>query len=113
LVAERHMPQQYREQVIPLREQIVASSQRHVNYMLIGVFQLLQFKQQEIAARREYIEVVRDYWIARAELEQAVGGPLPQVASSAQPTTQPTGQSIPSTQEVPEATQQHQHGGQP
>jgi cobalt-zinc-cadmium efflux system outer membrane protein len=113
LVAERQMAQRYREQLIPLREQIVASSQRHVNYMLIGVFQLLQVKQQEITARREYIEAVRDYWMARAELEQAVGGQLPPAPSSVQPTTPPTGHPAPSTQEVPEATHQHEHGGQP
>lgn len=113
LVAERQMAQRHREQLIPLREQITASSQRHVNYMLIGAFQLLQFKQQEITARREYIEAVRDYWIARAELEQAVGGQLPQTARPVQSPTQPTGQATPSIQEVPEATQQHQHGGQP
>jgi cobalt-zinc-cadmium efflux system outer membrane protein len=113
LVAERQMAQRYREQLIPLREQITASSQRHFNYMLIGAFQLLQFKQQEITARREYIEAVRDYWIARADLEQAVGGQLSPAAFSIQPTTPPTGYPAPSTQEVPEATHQHEHGGQP
>lgn len=113
LVAERQMAQRYREQLIPLREQITASSQRHFNYGLIGAFQLLQFKQQEITARREYTEAVRDYWIARAELEQAVGGQLPHTARPVQSPTQPTGQSTPSIQEVPEATRQHQHGGQP
>jgi cobalt-zinc-cadmium efflux system outer membrane protein len=110
LVAERQMLERYREQLIPLREQIVASAQRHQNYMLIGVFQLLQFKQQEITTRREYIEAVRDYWIAKAELEQTVGGELPQAAT---PTTQPLGSATPSTQEVPEPTHQHQRGGQP
>ena len=107
------MMERYREQLIPLREQIVASSQRHQNYMLIGVFQMLQFKQQEITTRREHLEAVRDYWIASAELEQAVGGQLPQSTLPIQSPTPPTGQSTPSIQEVPEATHQHQHGGQP
>ena len=33
-------------------------------------------KQNEVAAERSYIETWRDYWIARAELERAVGGSL-------------------------------------
>ncbi|MBI4343274.1 MAG: TolC family protein [Candidatus Omnitrophica bacterium] len=77
LTAQRRIAERYREHVLPLHQQIVTSSQRHYNYMLLGAFQLLQFKQEEIAARRAYIEALRDYWIARAELERAVGGTLP------------------------------------
>jgi len=40
------------------------------------VFNLLQAKRDEIAAYRGYIEAVRDYWIARTELERAVAAPL-------------------------------------
>jgi cobalt-zinc-cadmium efflux system outer membrane protein len=109
LMAERQLVERYRDRLVPLREQIVDSSQKHFNYMLIGAFQLLQFKQQEITARREYIEAVRDYWIARAELEQVVGGRLPAVVST--PTPSPTPESS-TPQEVP-AQDTHQHGGQP
>ena len=63
--------------MIPLRERLVAESQRFYNFMLIGVYQLLQAKQDEIAAYRGYIEAVRDYWVARSDLERAVGGRLP------------------------------------
>jgi cobalt-zinc-cadmium efflux system outer membrane protein len=76
LTVQRGIAERYREHVLPLRQQILTSSQRHYNSMLIGAFQLLQFKQEEIAARQEYIEAVRDYWIAHAELERAVGGTL-------------------------------------
>jgi cobalt-zinc-cadmium efflux system outer membrane protein len=67
----------YRTTVIPLRERIVALSQRHYDAMLLGVYQLLLAKQAEVNAYREYIEAVRDYWIARSELEHALGGKLP------------------------------------
>jgi cobalt-zinc-cadmium efflux system outer membrane protein len=56
--------------------------------MLLGVFQLLLAKQAEVEAYRQYIESVRDYWIARAELERAVGTTLKsarQVQSELQP----------------------------
>jgi outer membrane protein TolC len=29
-----------------------------------------------VNAGREYVEALRDYWVARAELEKAVGGSL-------------------------------------
>jgi outer membrane protein, heavy metal efflux system len=41
--------------------------------MLLGVYQLIQAKQAEYEAYREYIEAVRDYWIATSDLERAVG----------------------------------------
>ena len=44
--------------------------------MLVGVFQLLVAKRDEIDAGRGYIEALRDYWIARTDLERAVGGEL-------------------------------------
>ena len=44
--------------------------------MLKGAYDLLLAKQNEIAAERSYIESWRDYWVARAELERAVGGDL-------------------------------------
>jgi len=43
---------------------------------LKGAYDLLFAKQNEIAAERSYIEAWRDYWIARTELERAVGGDL-------------------------------------
>jgi outer membrane protein, heavy metal efflux system len=41
--------------------------------MLLGGYQLNQAKQIEFEAYREYIEALRDYWIARSDLERAVG----------------------------------------
>ena len=55
----------------------MALSQQHYDAMLLGVYQLLMAKQSEVNAYREYIEAVRDYWMARADLERATGGRLP------------------------------------
>ena len=44
--------------------------------MLLGVFQLLQARREQIEGYRSYLETVRDYWITRAELERATGGSL-------------------------------------
>jgi cobalt-zinc-cadmium efflux system outer membrane protein len=76
VLATRGIAAHYRAVVIPLRERIVALSQQHYDAMLLGVYQLLVAKQSEVNAYREYIEAVRDYWIARAELARATGGKL-------------------------------------
>jgi cobalt-zinc-cadmium efflux system outer membrane protein len=76
LLVARELIERYRDTLIPLRETIVAESQKHYNFMLIGVFQLLDAKREEVNAYREYIEAFRDYWNAHAELERAAGGRL-------------------------------------
>jgi outer membrane protein, heavy metal efflux system len=67
----------YEKIVLPLRHQNVAQAQRQYNGMQIGVFQLLQAKRDEIEAGRNYVETLNEYWLARTELERAVGGDLP------------------------------------
>jgi cobalt-zinc-cadmium efflux system outer membrane protein len=77
LQATRAAADYYRTTLLPIRERIVLLSQQQYNAMLLGVYQLLQAKQAEVNAYREYIEAVRDYWIARSDLERAAGGPMP------------------------------------
>ncbi len=79
-IAER-----YRRELVPQREAIVAESQKEVNFMLIGVFQLLLAKQEEYDAYQEYLQAVRDYWITRADLRRAVGGRLPDDDAAREP----------------------------
>ncbi len=74
LVHQRDLAEHYKTTVIPLHERIVALSQQQYDAMLLGVHQLLQAKQSEVNAYREYIEAVRDYWIAHADLNRACGG---------------------------------------
>jgi cobalt-zinc-cadmium efflux system outer membrane protein len=51
--------------------------------MLLGAYQLIASKQAEVNAYREFIEALRDYWFARADLEHATGGALPTQVSAA------------------------------
>lgn len=66
----------YRESLVPIRERIVAESQKHYNFMLIGTVTLLQAKRDEIDAYSSYIAAVRDYWVASSDLERAVAARL-------------------------------------
>jgi cobalt-zinc-cadmium efflux system outer membrane protein len=63
-----------RATLLPLHQRLVDESLREYNGMLLGVFQLLQVRQNQINANQQYLESLRDYWIARAQLLAAVGG---------------------------------------
>ncbi len=76
LLAARGVAEQYRTVLLPLREQIVKEAQVRYNAMLLGVFQLLRARREQLDAVRDYLDSVRGYWIAHAELERAVGGSL-------------------------------------
>lgn len=82
VVTMRGVVEQYAKTIVPLRENIVRFSQEQYDAMLLGVYQLIQAKRNEFDAYRGYIEAVRDYWIARSDLERAVGG---RVGSAAAP----------------------------
>ena len=77
LHTQREIVASYREALIPQREAIVTRELERYNFMLIGAFELIQARQQEYDAYQSYLEAIRDYWLARAELASAVGGRLP------------------------------------
>jgi cobalt-zinc-cadmium efflux system outer membrane protein len=53
--------------------------------MLVGVYDLLRNRQEQINAARGYISALRDYWVARSDLERALAGPLPAAATAQRP----------------------------
>ncbi len=76
LMAHRRIIERYTSRLLPLRDKLVEQSQLHYNGMLLGLHQLLTVKQEQMDTYRMYVEALRDYWGARAELERAVGGRL-------------------------------------
>jgi outer membrane protein, heavy metal efflux system len=102
----RALADHYWDVLLPLRVRVLQQTQLEYNAMLVGVFQLLTAKRDEIDAGRAYIEALRDYWIARTDLESAVGGELalaePSPASAVPP---------PGSGQGREQQQHHQHGG--
>lgn len=66
---------QYYDKIMqPLLKRIVEESHLMFNAMELGPFELLEAKRDEIFGRRDRVEALRDYWIARSELERAMGG---------------------------------------
>ncbi len=66
-----------REILLPLRGRVTEATQRQMNAMQIGVFQLINAKRREIAVAQRYITTLRDYWVARAHLEALLMGRMP------------------------------------
>ncbi len=60
--------------LLPLREQIVHETLLQYNAMQIGGFQLLQARRDQAEGGARYVESLRDYWLARARLEQILAG---------------------------------------
>ncbi len=65
---------QYRNQIVPLRAQIAEQNLLRYNGMLIGVFELLADARVQIASVNASIDALRDFWIAKADLEMAMVG---------------------------------------
>jgi cobalt-zinc-cadmium efflux system outer membrane protein len=87
MLAERKLAEHYKV-MLPERIRILNLTLQQYNGMLKGPYDLLLAKQNEVATEQAYIDAWRDYWIARSELERAVGGRLPAETISA---TQPSG----------------------
>ena len=74
LLAARARADYYRQVMLPLRQEITKQTQLQYNAMLVGAFQLLQAKQDEIETGVEYIDALREYWIARTQIQQIESG---------------------------------------
>jgi cobalt-zinc-cadmium efflux system outer membrane protein len=77
LEAARATVEEYRATIGPLRAKAVDLAQKRYNSMTLSALDLLSAKQEQIGARVEEIEALRDYWTHRVELERAAGGRLP------------------------------------
>ena len=76
LASKREIARSYQEELLPIQRRILSESLSNYNAMQISDFELFTTKAEEERTEREYLEAVRDYWITRAQLEEAVGGNL-------------------------------------
>jgi len=65
----------FRDEIVPLKKRISEENQLRYNGMLIGVFELLDDARSQITSVNGYIEALRDFWLAQADLEMALVGP--------------------------------------
>jgi outer membrane protein TolC len=64
----------YRDEVLPLRQQISKEVLLRYNGMLAGVFELLSDSRDQINSVNAAITAQRDFWIADTELQAALSG---------------------------------------
>ena len=64
----------YRDEVVPLRKLISEENLLRYNGMLISVFELLADAREQVVSVNAYIEALRDFWLADADLQMALIG---------------------------------------
>ena len=64
----------FRDEIVPLKKRISEENLLRYNGMLIGVFELLADARSQIGSVNGYIEALRDFWLARADLDMALIG---------------------------------------
>ena len=79
MLGERDRALYYRDILLPLQERIVNEAQLQYNAMQIGVFQLLRDRERQIETGAAYVEVLREYWLARTDLALISSGRLPRL----------------------------------
>ncbi len=77
LVATHEQVHYLRRVLLPLRDTILVETQRQYNGMLLGVYDLLTAKQNELNTARDYVAAVREFWLAWSDLEQVLEERLP------------------------------------
>ena len=87
----------YRDILLPLHERIVNETQLHYNAMQLGPFQLLRAREQQIQTAVGYVEALRDYWLARADIEQLLDGRLPNSSGAMRAGSSPGQSATPGT----------------
>lgn len=104
--AARARAEYFHKEVLPLQRKTVEQTQLFYNGMFFGVFQLLQAKQAQITAGQSYIETLKEYWLARTELEQIVGGTLRELQTTNE---DPISAVVPQTEQKSSGGGHHHH----
>ena len=74
LTNARAQAEYYRKVLLPIRQTVVDQTQLEYNAMLIGAFELLQARRDQVEAAAAYIDALATYWQARTALEQILAG---------------------------------------
>lgn len=69
------LARRYRDGIVPLRKRMSEENLLRYNGMLISVFELLADAREQAATVSAAIEAERDFWLADANLQLALGGP--------------------------------------
>ncbi len=76
-----HIIHEYKARALPSQRKIVESSEELYNVMGLGIDQLLESKEHELEVQRKFVMAIREYWLARVQLDRALGGNLHKIYS--------------------------------
>lgn len=68
------LAKQQRDEVLPLRKALMQENLLRYNASQIGIFELLSGAREQAAGLDSYIQRVRDFWIAKSQLDAALLG---------------------------------------
>ncbi|TES60863.1 TolC family protein [Burkholderia cepacia] len=114
-VSSYDVAKHYRDEVVPIRKTISDELLLRYNGMLASVFELLADSREQVGAVNSYIDALKDYWLAETDLQQALGGHLPQAAAAQTAATPPGPDAAPhsapttAAQPAPASTAQPAH----
>lgn len=74
MVIARERERFLRETLLPLRQRVVSETVEQHNAMNASVFQVLAARRAQLESALEHVEALREYWTARAALEQLLAG---------------------------------------
>ncbi len=75
----------YRDEVVPVQQQIADEVMLRYNGMLISPFELLAQSREQIAASESALDALRDFWRADAILASTLQGPMTTMTAGAAP----------------------------
>lgn len=83
LIQQHAIARRYHDRLLPLQTRITALNQQQYAYQLAGAFDVLASRKEQLQGYSDYVDALTGYWIAAAELRQALGGQWPATAAPA------------------------------
>jgi outer membrane protein TolC len=64
----------YRDEIVPLRKKILDENQLRYNGMLVDPFELLAEARAQVSSVKNYIDALREFWVAESTLQMSLIG---------------------------------------
>ena len=103
----RQVLEEMRGTLLPALDAIVAGERQRHDFMLGGVFELIEARRAQLDGYRRWLDALADYGLARLDLARAVGAPLPSEAGPRLVLDEPPGG--PPAASAPTARDPHAH----
>lgn len=74
LVSAHARARQYQTVIVPAQDTVMQQTLLQYNAMQLSIFQLLQARREQLDVQLAYVDTLREYWSARAELQALLEG---------------------------------------